>query len=278
MTCSLRSFQAKQRPAFVAFALALGAALFAGPAAAIPELQLYIEGATYVGGSEETWVYDGTGPIRLWAIGNVNGPGGHGPISDVHLSIAYSSAFTPTFTLVSSTTGGYGGYVDPSTPVAAVLEKTVTDGSVPKLSDGSSLPSHGQYGSGVSWQQFSLGSFSLQDSQIEDFITSFPVPDMTTEGQINVYEISATGLIAGAMVHFDLYNSVQAGTRARATFAPFSHDATGDGFSVPEPGTLASLGAGLIGIALFRRRIARCRIKGSSTRFPLELGCDRSRI
>src|SRR5690606_31973534 len=141
-----------------------------------------------------------------------------------------------------------------SIPVAAVLEKTVTDGSVPTLSDGSSLPSHGQYGPGVSWQQFSLGSFSLEDSQIEDFITSFPVPDMTTAGQINAYATSAPGRVAGATLHLDRYDSVQAGNSSKAKFAPFSHDATGDAFSVPEPGTLAPLGAGLIGIALFRRR------------------------
>lgn len=245
-------------------------------ASAVPLLQLYVEGATY-DSTSETWVYTGTDPIRLWAIGNVDGDGGKGTIYDVKLAIAYADGLTPNFSLTSSTTGGYGGFIDPSTPGAAVFSKTVTDGSAPILGDGSSLPTHGIYGSGTDWTEYLLGDFSLTDSQIEDFITSFPTPDATTDGQINVYEIAVTGVAAGTTFHFDLYDHVAGGNDFRYVFAPFSHDgeatsssgggggstgggggSTGNG--VPEPGVLGLLGAGLLGQGLLLAR--RRRSKG----------------
>jgi len=60
---------------------------------AIPELQLYIEGATYDTGSA-TWVFSGSGTFRLWVIGNINGPGGTGglPIQDVKLAAAVATS------------------------------------------------------------------------------------------------------------------------------------------------------------------------------------------
>src|SRR3546814_7458346 len=61
-------------------------------------------------------------PLRLWTIGNVAGPGGKGTLSDVRLAIAYDSGFAGAgFSLVSSTTGGYGGFADPSTPGGAIF-------------------------------------------------------------------------------------------------------------------------------------------------------------
>lgn len=239
----------------------------AAPAAlAIPLLQLYVEGATYDSGTE-TWVYTGTDPIRLWAIGNVAGPGGAGTITDVKLSIAYADGLSPTFALTSSTTGGYLGYTDPSTPGAATFSKTVTDGSAPILGDGSSLPTHGIYGSGTDWTEFLLGNFSLTDSEIKDFITSAPTASGATNGQINVYQIGVSGVAAGTAFHFDLYDHVGAATDAKYIFAPFSHDAAGSSGSsggtpgtgtVPEPGMVSLLGIGLLGQAwLLRQRRRR---------------------
>jgi len=83
----------------------LGMCAFCGGSAhAIPALQLYIEGAVY-DVATDTWIGSGTGPVRLWTIGNV---GDFGAISSVKLAIAYSAADTPTFTLTPSTTGNYG--------------------------------------------------------------------------------------------------------------------------------------------------------------------------
>jgi hypothetical protein len=229
-----------------------------GSAQAVPLLQLYIEGATY-NGATETWelarpIDD---PIRLWTIGNVDGPGGKGALSDVRLAVAYDSIFAgASFLFASSTTGGLGGFTDPSAPAATVYNGTHTDGSSPTLADGGSLAPHGVYGSGTDWQEYLLGGFSLTDSPIADFINLFPTAPATTSGQINVYEITVSGIDVGGFVHFDLYGSYLQGSRIKAVFAPFSHDAGNQvtETDVPEPATLGLFGAGLAGLGVVLRR------------------------
>src|SRR4051812_38383929 len=133
-----------RRTLFLGLAGIAMALLAPGQAKALPELQLYLEGATY-DTSSETWVVTApTTPLRLWVIGDVSAKG---TISDVNLAIAYGSDLygKVAFSLAPSTTGGYGGFLDPSTPVAAVYSQE-QNGTIPKLSDGSTLPSHGEYG------------------------------------------------------------------------------------------------------------------------------------
>lgn len=223
----------------------LGCGLASAPVQAIPLLQLYAEGATYDGASE-SWVLDGAGIVRLWAIGNVAGEGSKGPISNVRLSVAYEAVPGVTIALTPSQTMGFGGFTDPSISPSAPLIQTRTDGSVPLLSGGSALPSHGEYGPGIWWQEFALGDFTLTDSPMADFINALPAPG-TGMGQISVYEVAVTGI---GKVHFDLYDSVQAGNKAKATFAPFSHDAT----LVPEPSAVGLLVLGLLALGFARRQ------------------------
>ena len=244
-------------------ALAVVAALAAsGVAKAEPLLQLYIEGATY-DLATETWIagYRPEG-LKLWVIGNVGGPGGKGTIKDVKLIAAYDNSLpVPAITLTPNTTGGYGGYADPSAPGATSL---VADGlGTPKMNSGASLPSHGEYGSDTAYQMFALGDFALMDSPLGDFINtagddSIPDPSSGLQGQINVYTL----MFAPSMVvHFDAFGTVcKPGSHKKSVcsdvFAPFSHDAEDPPPPVPEPASLALLGLGLAGLAIMRRRRA----------------------
>lgn len=224
---------------------------------AIPVLQLYVEGAEY-NYDHESWVFDpitSSDPIRVWVIGNVDGPGGKGTIVDVKLAITYedlTEGQDASITLTSSTTGGYNGFFDESTPDDAVFTQLNQDGDIPLMGDGTPIATHGVYGDGWEWQEFLLGDFDQTDSQIMDFINEAPIasPDDPMTGQINVYELSITGDISD--VHIDAYDHVQSNNKVRYVFAPYSHDAgTGinDPVPVAEPSIVALFGAGLAGLA-----------------------------
>lgn len=228
-----------------AMAMIFGSAV----AMADPALQVYIEGAVY-DDVHESWILHPDSPLdsfRLWTIGNVDGSGGVGTISNVRLAVSYDSGLTPTLTLTGSDTGGFGGWVDPTVAADATFIQTVTDGSRPMLGDGGSLPGHGVYGAGTDWQEFSLGDFDEVTSSTANIFEMFPENPTDLGGHINVYEISVSG-VESIRLHFDLYDTIAGG---HAVFAPPSHDAA----IVPAPGAalLAMIGFGFAGVA--RRRL-----------------------
>jgi len=239
----------------------LGAVLFlasvvAPPAQAVPTLQLYIDGATY-DPATDTWVTEDT-TFDLWVVGNVDGPGGtkSDGIEDVRLAAAFVTGESGTITFTSTTTGAVA---DPSLPDTAILLGVSLDGAVPLLSDGTPLPDHGVYGPGVSFIEWSLGDFTLTDSPVGDFTGGFPGTLHPGTGQINVYEVSVTGLPSG--IHFDVYDSVFGANHS--SFGPFSHDAS----SVPEPRSALLFGTGFLvaGVAVRRRPAPTPACRGRHT-------------
>ncbi|HUT93244.1 MAG TPA: choice-of-anchor N protein [Thermoguttaceae bacterium] len=217
----------------VAAVAILGLLLLAGGRGlyAAPVLQLYLEGGVY-DQATNSWVMAPPGsssgkPFRLWAVGNVSGPGANGAIENVRLAIAYRQedlglaiSFKPA-QVGGQGLGWFHGFVDPSLPAVPVRNTTVrtslgvvtigpegvvTDGATPVLEDGTPLPADGLFGPGTVWEEFSLGDFRLNDSPVGDFSGPFPTELALGAGQINVYEVSVLGG-TGATLHFQLYGA-----------------------------------------------------------------------
>ncbi len=224
--------------------------LSAQAALAIPELQIYIEGATYDTGTQ-TWVLQTDDPFKLLVIGDVDAKG---TIYNVMLSAAVPYSPTPTGTItLTPTTATDPALSDGSAPSAPTPTAVFpsADGAIPVTGDGSLLAGHGEYGPGTMYYEWSLGDFAATDSHIGDYNAAYPssFPD---DGQINAYLVSITGY---GEVHFDAYDHVGSGTKVKYVFAPYSHDGTGE--QVPEPHGLLFLGLGLAAAGLISRRSSK---------------------
>lgn len=232
------------RAAKLVWLVALIATIVCGvdKAIALPTLQLYIEGATY-DPTTETWVI-GKSEFVLWVIGDVQK---FGTIYDVKLAAAVRSNESGTITLTPTTTSLVE---DPSSPPDPTPTENFPspDGAVLIMHGGRPLPSHGIYGPGVKFYEWSLGNFTLTDSPIGDFTNGFPT-EFPKYGQINAYIVTISGF---SWVHFDAYGYiVKPNPGEKPIFAPFSHDAT----YTPEPAAFVLLLFG--GALLLRRKTGR---------------------
>jgi hypothetical protein len=236
---------------------------------AVPILQLFVPGASY-DGTERSWVVE-VGPGRslsltLWVIADT-------PVERVRISAAYPAYLRDggkdlVFTITPTTTGGLGGFLDPSIPEGPLGPVYGEPGTVPLICEPSPgqtfyLPRHGIFGEGAAWQEFVLGDFTLDDSPIADFDGVFPTPT-DESGQINAYQVAVAypePIPVGAWIHFDAYGEIlDSGGRRCGVFAPVSHDAELRVVPTPPMGTLLTALLGTtFGVKFLGRRLGLAR-------------------
>ena len=204
----------------------IAALLVLAPVArAIPPLQLYSPDALY-DANNSSWVIS-ENTFELWVIGNV---GGFGSIYDVDLAASYY---------------GTGGSI---TMVPGLAE----DPNYASKPGYNNITGHAEYASATGHKFYSIGDFTSTSDAISDYTGT-----ATGTGQIKKYAFHVTGYDA---VHFDAFDHWASGEVGRASyqlhpvFAPFSHDATGGGTDLPEPGMLALFCGGLVALATAGRR------------------------
>jgi hypothetical protein len=202
------------------------------PACAVPDLQLFVEGATY-DPQTETWVTASSAfNLQVLVANNT--------LEDVYVAVAIPPDGDPTGGTV--TLGG--------SPVPISSSP-----GVPIMGNGKALPGHGIYP--TYFGTYFLGNLVPT--------AATPVQDMqpgggggwSTLGLVVNIPVAITGF---GSVHFDVYNHIAGDTRVR--FAPFSHDAE----YTPEPGSLLLLlsgTGGILGLGVCKRVVSRRR-RGSA--------------
>jgi|GEM_PF-5590092 len=214
-------------------------------AGAIPDLQLYIEGATYgdMGQDHDTW-FSNANPFTLWVLGQtkLNRNAGIVPITDVTLVVTYPTGevgslfFTPT-----TADSSYNTYIgqDPGIPTISgpVGSGNWPDNSIP-------LPNHFPIKDGYSYFLYSISSFTQADSQVGNWAgLGVPPPGDNpnyNNGEIHAFTVNFSGF---SYLHFDVYGTkeIRPGTFDQIN-NPGSHDVS----VVPLPGALLLLGGGLV--------------------------------
>ena len=234
----------------LALAALLVCVVCAPAAMAIPALQIYIPESVY-DTSLETWVIT-ENDFEIWVVGDV---GHYGDILNVDLAASwYGTSGSVTIT--------------PSNPLDPVPVLDLD----PELDRPgyAGLLNHEEFKNADGHTYWTLGDFTSTDDVIQNYQ---PGTNDFGTGEIKKYMVHVSGYEA---VHFDAFDHYFTGSgahqQANYVFAPFSHDATGEGGSagsggsggaggsggsggeLPEPGALLLMGSGLVGLVASRRK------------------------
>lgn len=274
-----------ERKLAIAIALYGLSLLFTSQTWAVPNLQIYIPGATYDTDSE-TWViysYD----YQLWVIGAER------DVADVKIALAVPKdesgsielAWLDTTNLdpdpvppgeqAATLAPGWSDYGDPAAQYLILTQEDALDidqyrdsygfggdpatpdpatyghaeNDTPLMGDESQVPPHGVFP--TDFYEYFIGGFNTNET-VYNYIPGDEEED-TASGQIKAFDISVSGY---TWVDIVAYNHVILGNnKAKYVFSPFSHD--GGSTPIPEPATMLLVSLGLLGLVYFKRRFSR---------------------
>jgi hypothetical protein len=243
---------------------------------AIPLLQLDIDGGTYVGAPIQDTVINTGNNFTLQALlaTKPNGPDkytagmedGFFYISAAVVRLLDGGSYAP----LGSSSDSLGSFIFDGITIDVTADMLF---GVPPVDaeqdfDAGDLSKHGVYETWFMEFAFSFAGDSMGNDNVCNAENGLGCVD----GFIHEFTVNVGGLTEGYGIHFDLYTVVSDDTDIDVKkSAPFSHDATAfDGggggnpqcllnpdlcVDVPEPGTLALMGLGLIGVSMVRRRV-----------------------